>query len=155
VTFDPVPWFIIRVRLGPSTPGDYVRARVLVPLKPGCDNSSLSWKGEGVATKIHRTVQWANGARGQRSSVRSTGDTWLSQRSDVHTGLSGVHWTVFDVPTGPKIYRSASQEKEGDRAPDSYCSCSVVHRTVRCSTRQKARIAFQADIQRLLAALGL
>jgi hypothetical protein len=38
VTFDPVPWFIICVRLGPSTPGDYVRARVLVPLKPGCDS---------------------------------------------------------------------------------------------------------------------
>jgi hypothetical protein len=31
VTFDPVPWFIICVRLGPITPGDYVRARVLVP----------------------------------------------------------------------------------------------------------------------------
>jgi hypothetical protein len=31
VTFDHVPWFIICVRLGPSTPGDYVRARVLVP----------------------------------------------------------------------------------------------------------------------------
>jgi hypothetical protein len=31
VTFDPVPWFIICVRLGPSTPGDYVRARVLDP----------------------------------------------------------------------------------------------------------------------------
>jgi hypothetical protein len=27
------------VRLGPSTPGDYVRARVLVPLKPGCDTT--------------------------------------------------------------------------------------------------------------------
>jgi hypothetical protein len=27
------------VRLGPSTPGDYVRARVLVPLKPGCDSA--------------------------------------------------------------------------------------------------------------------
>jgi hypothetical protein len=26
VTFDLVPWFIICVRLGPSTPGDYVRA---------------------------------------------------------------------------------------------------------------------------------
>jgi hypothetical protein len=37
VTFDPVPCFIICVRLGPSTPGDYVRARVLVPLKSGCD----------------------------------------------------------------------------------------------------------------------
>ena len=31
VTFDPVPWFIICVRLGPSTPGDYVRARALDP----------------------------------------------------------------------------------------------------------------------------
>jgi hypothetical protein len=34
VTFDPVPWFIICVRLGPSTPGDYVRAWVLVPRNP-------------------------------------------------------------------------------------------------------------------------
>jgi hypothetical protein len=41
VTFDHVPWFIICVRLGPSTPGDYVRARVLVPLKPGCDRSGI------------------------------------------------------------------------------------------------------------------
>jgi hypothetical protein len=30
-TFDLVPWFIICVRLGPSTPGDYVRARVWCP----------------------------------------------------------------------------------------------------------------------------
>jgi hypothetical protein len=35
VTFDPVSWFIICVRLGPSSPGDYVRARVLVPRNPG------------------------------------------------------------------------------------------------------------------------
>ena len=41
VTFVSVPWFIICVRLGPSTPGDYVRARVLVPLKPGCDRSGI------------------------------------------------------------------------------------------------------------------
>jgi hypothetical protein len=39
VTFDPVPWFIICVRLGPSTPGDYVRARVLVPRNPGVTGS--------------------------------------------------------------------------------------------------------------------
>jgi hypothetical protein len=47
VTFDPVPWFIICVRLGPNTPGDYVRARVLVPQNPGvtsicCPNASHS-----------------------------------------------------------------------------------------------------------------
>jgi hypothetical protein len=34
VTSDHVPWFIICVGLGPSTPGDYVRARVLVPRNP-------------------------------------------------------------------------------------------------------------------------
>jgi hypothetical protein len=28
VTFVPAPWFVICVRLGPSTPGDYARARV-------------------------------------------------------------------------------------------------------------------------------
>jgi hypothetical protein len=33
--------------------------------------------------------------------------------------------------------------------------CPVVHRTVRCARRQKARIAFLECNQRLLAALGL
>jgi hypothetical protein len=31
----------------------------------------------------------------------------------------------------------------------------VVHQTVRCTTRQKARFAFQVDLQRLLVVLGL
>jgi hypothetical protein len=66
----------------------------------------------------------------------------------VCTGLSGV-------PTDPKIQRPASPEKERDRAPHCYSSCPVVHRTVQCTTRQKARIAFQVDLQRLVAALGL
>jgi hypothetical protein len=35
VTFDPVPLYIICVRLGPSTPGVYVRARVFMPRNPG------------------------------------------------------------------------------------------------------------------------
>jgi hypothetical protein len=41
VTFVFVPLFIICVRLGPSTPGVYVRARVLVTLKSGCDRSGI------------------------------------------------------------------------------------------------------------------
>jgi hypothetical protein len=36
-----------------------------------------------------------------------------------------------------------------------YRTCPVAHRTVRCATRQKARIAFHVDLQRLLAAMGL
>jgi hypothetical protein len=37
----------------------------------------------------------------------------------------------------------------------SYRTCPVVHRTVRCATRQKANIAFQNEFQRLLGPLGL
>jgi hypothetical protein len=96
-----------------------------------------------------------NGASGQRSSTRSTGDTWPIQRSDGHIRLFGVHRIVSGAPTGPKTQRSASPEKEGDHAPDRNCSCPVVHRIVRCTTRHKARIAFQLDLQQLLAALGL
>jgi hypothetical protein len=70
------------------------------------------------------------------------------QRSVGHTGLSGA-------PTEPKVQRSGTPNKEGDQEPNNYCSCPVVHRTVRCATRQKARIAFQLDLQWLLAALGL
>jgi hypothetical protein len=36
-----------------------------------------------------------------------------------------------------------------------YRTGPVAHRTVRCATRQKARMAFQVCLQRLLAALGL
>jgi hypothetical protein len=77
------------------------------------------------------------------------------QRSDGHTRLSGVHRTVSRVPTEPKVQWSGVPDKEGDRALDCYCSCPVVHRTVRCATREKARIAFQLELQWLLASLGL
>jgi hypothetical protein len=69
------------------------------------------------------------------------------------TGLSGVHRTVSGAPT----VGFAKQGKKS--APDSvwWCTgqCPVVHRTVWCARRQKARIAFLECTQRLLAALGL
>jgi hypothetical protein len=43
------------------------------------------------------------------------GDTWPSQRSLGRTGLSGVHRTVSDVPSGPRAQRSASPGKEEDQ----------------------------------------
>jgi hypothetical protein len=77
------------------------------------------------------------------------------QRSVGHTGLFGVHRTVSGAPTDPEDQWSAVPDMEGDRAPDCYSSCPVVHRTIRCTTRQKAGIAFQVELQLLLAALGL
>jgi hypothetical protein len=51
------------------------------------------------------------------------------QRSVGHNGLSGVHRTVSGAPKGLKVQRSAAPDEEGDRAPDDYCSCPVVHPT--------------------------
>jgi hypothetical protein len=92
-------------------------------------------------------------ANGRLRNLRAT--CVSLQRSVGHTGLSGVHRTVSGAPTGPEEQRSDAPDIEGDRAPDMNSGCLVVHRTVRCTTRQKARNAFQIDHQRLLAALGL
>jgi hypothetical protein len=76
------------------------------------------------------------------------------QRSAGGTGLSGVHRTVSGAPTSTKLQRSAAPVMEGNRAPDMNSGCPVVHRIVQCATRQKATLAFQECLQRLLAALG-
>jgi hypothetical protein len=78
----------------------------------------------------------------QRSAAQSAGDAWQLQRSPAGTGLSGVHRTVSGAPTSPELQRSSVPEKEGDRHRTGYSSCPVVHRTVRCTTRLKASLAF-------------
>jgi hypothetical protein len=115
--------------------------------KSSAMNSSLSEKGKrrrGYNSPdcpvVHRTVRWANGASGQRSAARSTCDTWPAST------VGWVHRTVSGAPTDPEDQRSAAPDMEGDRAPDRYSGCPVVHRTVRCTTRQKARNAFQGDL---------
>jgi hypothetical protein len=92
-------------------------------------------------------------ANGRLRNPRAT--RGLQQWSVGHNGLSGVHQTVFGAPTDPKDQQSDAPDMEGDHAPDSYSDCPVVHRTIRCTTRQKASLAFQVGLQRLLAALGL
>jgi hypothetical protein len=47
VTFDPVPWFIICVRLVPSTPSVYLRARVLVPRNPSVTSTHICFHAIG------------------------------------------------------------------------------------------------------------
>jgi hypothetical protein len=77
------------------------------------------------------------------------------QRSAGCTGLFGVHQTVSGAPTSLEEQQSDAPDMEGDHASDMNSGCSVVHRTVQCTTRQKAGIAFQVGLERLLAALGL
>jgi hypothetical protein len=85
----------------------------------------------------------------QRSATKLAGDTWPAPT--VRRG----HRTVSGAPTDAEVQRSSAPEKEGDPHRTVYSDCPVAHRTVRCATRQKARLAFRVDIQRFLAAVGL
>jgi hypothetical protein len=118
-------------------------------------NSSVSGNEKGDVAKIHRTARWCTRLSGESTAPAAYGRSrdqratcGQLQRSAGCTGLSGA-------PTSPKEQRSDAPDMEGDRAPDCYSYGPVVHRTVRCTTRQKARNAFQIDLQRLLAALGI
>jgi hypothetical protein len=112
-------------------------------------------KTQRRTTIIHRTVRWCTGLSGEPTVASANGrprdpraTRGPQQRSVGHTTLSGA-------PTDPEDQRSDAPDMEGDRAPDSYSDCRVVHRTVRCTTRQKASLAFQVGLQRHLVALGL
>jgi hypothetical protein len=125
-------------------------------------NWLLSGKRQRRTTIIHRTVRWCTGLSGEPKALAANGGPrdhratrGLCQRSGGHTGLSGVHQTVSGAPTNPEDQRLDALDMEGDRAPDCYSDCPVVHWTIRCTTRQKARLAFQVGLQQLLAALGL
>ena len=78
------------------------------------------------------TVGRANGRPGQRSAARSARDTWASQRLVGGTGLSGVHRICPVRQRLQNCQRSASPQKERNRAPDSVrCApdCPVRHPT--------------------------
>jgi hypothetical protein len=103
----------------------------------------------------HRTVRWCTGLSGEPTAPAANGrprDQRAThgqlQRSAGCTGVSGA-------PTSPEEQRSDAPDMEGDCAPDMNSGCPVVRRTVRCTTGQKAGIAFQVGLQRLQAALGL
>jgi hypothetical protein len=134
---------------------------------------------------VHRTVSGAPGWLWQTgcSRVSSVAYGYKSPDCPVCTGLSGEP-TVGRAngrPRNPCVTRGRASGLNG--APDCpVCTgqclmrqrlqiangrlrqnrkeirtgqCPVVHRTVRCARRQKARIAFLECSQRLLAALGL
>jgi hypothetical protein len=58
-------------------------------------------------------------------------------------------------PSGAPHKRKPTNQAILCRVLCSYCLLSGVHRIVRCAHEKKARIAYQMELQRLLAALGL
>jgi hypothetical protein len=118
-------------------------------------NRLLSAKRQRHTAKIHRNVRWCTRLSGEPTAPAANGrprdqraTRGQLERSAGCAGLSGA-------PTDPEDQQSDALDMEGDHAPDMNSGCPVVHRTVRCTTRQKAILAFQVGLQRLLAALGL
>jgi hypothetical protein len=70
VTFVSIPRFIICVRLGPSTPGDYVRARVLV-----LQNSSVTFSSMGGA--MEHLIVGSTSNKGRRTCPLHVSFTYL------------------------------------------------------------------------------
>jgi hypothetical protein len=95
---------------------------------------------------VHRTMSGAPGWLRRTSALGKELTTFGYNSPDcpVCTGLSG------EPTVGRAIGRLRQLRKEIRTG-----QCPVVHRTVRCTRRQKARIAFLECSQRLLAALGL
>jgi hypothetical protein len=150
-------------------------------LEIGKEQLEMSWPEQPRLFSVweHRTVRWSTGqcpvrqagsceltalgissaAYGYNSpdcpvSQRSAGPTVgcaICARHVAEPTVGRGHQTVSGAPTAPRRQRSASPGKE--RNP--HRTVSGVHRTVRCTRRQKARIAFLECSQRLLAALGL
>jgi hypothetical protein len=132
---------------------------------------------------VHRTVRWCTGqcpvrqaglgelaALGNKLTAYDYNslDCPVSQRSAGPTVGCARHVAEPTVGTGHRTVRCASDSvrcANGSKAANGRLrqirkeirtgQCPVVHRTVRCARRQKARIAFSDCSQRLLAALGL
>jgi hypothetical protein len=106
----------------------------------------------------HRTVWWCTGLSGEPTVSRANGrprnpraTRGKCQRSEgapdcqVCTGQCPVRQRLQDCNDRLHQIRKEIRTEQ----------CPVVHRTVWCARRQKARIAFLKCSQRLLAALGL
>jgi hypothetical protein len=104
---------------------------------------------------IHRTVRWCTELSGEPTVASANG---RSRNLRTTRGRANDRQGAPDCPV-----RQRTRSCNGRLCPiwkeiahrTGYSSYPVAHRTVRCATRQKARMAFQVCLQRLLAALGL
>jgi hypothetical protein len=108
--------------------------------------------------KNHRTVRWCTGLSGEPTVGRANG---RPRNPHVTSGRANGLKVAPDCPvcTGQCPVRQRLQivnsRLRQNRKEICTGQCPVVHRTVRCTNRQKARFAFLDCSQRLLAALGL
>jgi hypothetical protein len=121
-------------------------------------NWPLSGNRRRRMTINQRTVRWCTGLSGEPTVGRANGrphnpraTRGKSQRSEEAPDCPVC---IGQCPVRQRL-PSANGRLRQRRKEIRTGQCPVVHRTVRCARRQKARIAFLKCSQRLLAALGL
>ena len=106
----------------------------------------------------HRTVRWCTGLSGEptigRANGRPRNPRATRGRANDQKGAPDCLVCTGQCPVRQRL-QSANSRLRQRRKEIHTRQCPVVHRTVRCARRQKARIAFLECSQRLLAALGL
>jgi hypothetical protein len=122
-----------------------------VPTLARSTNSLLSGKVGRVTTIIHRTVRCAVGLSGVPAAPAPTVGSAISGR---RVARANGHQATSDCPVCQGGHGCNGRLRQ-KRKEITQCSCLVVHRTVWCAHGQKTTIAYQMELQRLLAALGL
>jgi hypothetical protein len=110
----------------------------------GLRNSSLSGFSLATLAINHRTVRVRHRTVQCFSHATATCHVDKNQRS-------------YGALDGPVPHRKRKSANQGIlcRVLCAYCSLFGVYRIVRCTYEQKARIAYQMELQRLQTALGL
>jgi hypothetical protein len=123
--------------------------------RPASGEQATLGKNRRRMTIIHRIVRWCTRLSGEPTAASATvGRAIHGRRVARANGRQGAP----DYSVRQLVRRCNShlrQKRKEIRTRPSTCDCPVVHRTVRCTTRQKATLAFLVGLQRLLAALGL
>jgi hypothetical protein len=138
-----------------------IRVLQLSPAFDALDCRCTGWSSSELAAlgKSSRALRLKfTGLSGEPTAPAPTVDSTISGQ---RVARANGHQAAPDCPmcTGQCLVRQGDQRLNGrlrwKRKGIRHCSCPVAHRTIRCANRQKARIAYQMEIQRLLAALEL
>jgi hypothetical protein len=106
----------------------------------------------------HRTVRWCTGLSGEpmvgRANGRPRNPRVTRGRANGQKGAPDCPVCTRQCPMRQWLWIFNGRLRQ-NRKEICTGQCPVVHQTVQCASRQKARIAFLECSQRLLAALGL
>jgi hypothetical protein len=129
--------------------------RIVRWCRPASGEQATIGKNQRRTTIIHRTVRWCTGLSGEPTVASAAVDHAIHGR---RVTRANSRQGAPDCPMCTRqclvrhLARRCNSRLRQNRKEIGTGPSKV---TVRCATRQKARIAFLVGLQRLLAALGL